>query len=269
MHSSVHRIRCQFLACVIALGCVACAAAADPIALDLQESWPIDHATHHVQGLCVTADTFFISSVERATKSGFVYRVDRKTLRVEKEERIAIGDQYHPGGMQLAGGRLWVPLAEYRAKSTSTILALDPATLKTVTSFALDDHIGALAASGRGELLAGNWDCRVIYRLDEKGKVLDKVDSPTGVAYQDFELHDRLLWAAGRLKEDKRLVPVVDVIDTSNWKLQQRYTLRGELRSGGTDFCREGFCKFGDDLYVMPEDGPKTTIYRFALPAAK
>jgi hypothetical protein len=169
--------------------------------------------------------------------------------------------------MQLAGGRLWVPLAEYRAKSTSTILALDPTTLARQASFTVDDHIGALAADGRGTLYAGNWDCRLIYKLDEKGKVLEKVDNPTGVAYQDFELHDRMLWAAGRLKEDKKISPVVDVIDTSNWKLKQRYTLRGELRSGGTDFCREGFCKFGDDLFLMPEDGPKTTIYRFALTA--
>ncbi|HEY2840271.1 MAG TPA: DUF6454 family protein, partial [Pirellulales bacterium] len=148
------------------------ASAAEPIALDVQQSWPIDHATHHVQGLAATADTFWISSVDRATKSGYVYRVDRKTLRVEKEERLAIGDQFHPGGMQLVGGRLWIPLAEYRAKSSSTILALDPTTLARLASFTLDDHIGALAADGRGRLYAGNWDCRLIYVLDEKGKVL-------------------------------------------------------------------------------------------------
>lgn len=267
MHSSVHRSVHYLLTCVIAFGCVVTTQAAEPIALDVRESWHIDYATRHVQGLCVTADTFFISSVDRAAKSGYVYKIDRKTLRIEKEIKLAIGDQYHPGGMQLAGGRLWVPLAEYRAKSTSTILALDPTSLEQRTSFTIDDHIGALAADGRGTLYAGNWDCRVIYHLDEQGKVLEKTDNPTGVAYQDFELHDRLLWAAGRLKQDQKTAAVVDVLDTSTWKLKQRYTLSGKLRTGGSDFCREGFCKFGDDLFVMPEDGPNTTIYRFALPA--
>ena len=222
-----------------------------------------------MQGLAATADYFYVTSVDRATKSGFVYRIHRKTLRVEKEERLAIGDQFHPGGMQLAGDRLWTPLAEYRPKSTSTILALDPVTLGKVASFTIDDHIGALAADGRGAMYAGNWDCRVIYVLDEKGKVLRKVDNPTGIAYQDFEFHDQKLWCGGRWKQEKQSLPVVDVLDVATWKLTRRYVLRGELRSGGGDFAREGFCKLGADLLLMPEDGPNTTVYRFALPAAE
>jgi len=255
-------------ACVVQLA-AAPAQASEPIPLDVQQSWPIAHATHHVQGLAATDELFYVSSVDRATKSGFVYRIDRRTLKVDKERRLAIGDQCHPGGMQLAAGKLWVPLAEYRRNSTSTILALDPATLETVASFTFDDHIGALAADGQGTLYAGNWDCLTIYALSEKGKILTKVENPTGVAYQDFEFHAGQLWAAGRLKQDKKLLPVVDVLDAKTWKLAERYLLRGETLSGDNDFCREGFCKLGENLFVLPEDGPKSAVYRFALPAAK
>ncbi|MBI2825296.1 MAG: hypothetical protein HYX69_11480 [Planctomycetia bacterium] len=241
------------------------AASVEPRQLEVKQSWPIDYATHHVQGLAATDDTFWITSVDRAAKAGWVYKVDRPTMRVARERQLTIGEQYHPGGVQLAAGKLWVPLAEYRPRSTSTILALNPNSLDTEATFTLDDHIGALAADGRGTLYAGNWDCRQIYVLSEDGTVKRKVDNPTPVAYQDFEYHDGLLWGGGRLREDSRSSAVVDVIDTSTWKLRDRYVLRGELKSSGSDFTREGLSKLGKSLFVLPEDGPRSTVYRFSL----
>lgn len=238
-------------------------------ALEATQSWHIDHATHHVQGLAATDDWFWLTSVDRQAHAGCVYRVDRKTLRVEQQRQLALGEQFHPGGIQLAGNDLWVPLAEYRAHSTSTILRLDPNTLETRGSFGIDDHIGAIAADGRGTLYAGNWDCKQIITLSREGKILARTDNPTAVAYQDIEWHDGLLWAVGRVREpapSRAFTSVVDTIDPKTWKLVRRYTLSGRTRSGGSDFGREGFTKLGDSLLLMPEDGPNTTIYRFKIP---
>jgi hypothetical protein len=98
--------------------------------------------------------------------------------------------------------------------------------------------------------------------------VLERRDNPTGVAYQDFEYHDGRLYAAGTTKLDGQPTAVVDAIDVARWKLAARYALRGDVRSGGSNFCREGFCKFGESFYVLPEDGPHATVYRFAITPA-
>lgn len=234
--------------------------------LEVAQSWHVDHPTHHVQGLCATEDTFWISSVERAAKSGYVFRVDRQDVRVVAERRLTIGDCYHPGGMQLVGDVIWVPLAEYRPRSTTKLLKLDSETLETLAELPIDDHIGALAADGEGNLYAANWDSRQIYRLDTNGQIHETIDSPTGVAYQDMELHGGLLYGTGRARIDGRTVSVVDVLDPGKWQLVARYELRGERRTGGGDFGREGLSKLGDSFYLMPEDGPHTTVYRFDLP---
>ena len=232
------------------------------------ESWHGDHATHHVQGLCVSDREFWISSVDRQQRAGFVFRVDRSTLEVTEMRRLAFGPRFHPGGMQRVGKRIWIPVAEYRPHSSTTIVALDAHTLETEQEFSLDDHIGALAADGAGTVYAANWDARQIYVLDEDGNVLKRVESPTLVAYQDMEWHEGRLLATGLASVGQRRIAVVDVIDPNTWRLDERYELKGRLRSGEGHFAREGFSLYENDLYLLPEDGPNSTVYRFPLPAA-
>lgn len=248
--------------------------AAKPIELTVAESWPINHELHHVQGLAVTDQWFWITSVDRRARRGFVYRVSRETLKVVAERDITLDAQCHPGGLQLVADRLWIPVAEYRPRSTSTMLELDPTSLATLDKFTLGDHLGGAAVDAGRRVYTANWDARTIYVLDTAGKEVERRDNPTGVAYQDFEFHDGKLYCAGNTKLDAagntklagQPTAVVDVIDVATWTLVKRYSLRGELRSGGSNFCREGFCKFGDSFYVLPEDGPNATVYRFAIP---
>jgi len=235
------------------------------VSLKVAESWPINHPTHHVQGLAVTDESFWISSVDRRAKVGWVIRVDRKSLKVVAERKLVKGAQFHPGGIQLTGNDLWVPLAEYRRRSTSTMLRLDAQSLETKHSFAIDDHIGGVAVDGQGTVYAANWDCREIYSFDEQGKLLQRVKNPTGVAYQDIEWQEGLLLGTGRIREGGRSLSVVDAIDPTKWRHVRRYRLLGKLRSGGNDFGREGFTKHGKNFFLLPEDGPHTTVYRFPL----
>jgi hypothetical protein len=60
---------------------------------------------------------------------------------------------------------------------------------------------------------------------------------------------------------------VVEVLDLATWKPVRRYVLAGKPKSPRTTFGREGFTKLGEDLLVLPEDGPHSTVYRFPLPA--
>jgi len=252
----------------IAMWCLSAILVSGPVAgvetieLKPAESWPLHAETHHVQGLSVSERWFWVSGVDRRRHEGWVFRFDRRTGLVAAKQRLADGRRYHPGGLQCRDGKLWLPLAEYRPRSTSRLLRLDAISLEQEHGFPVEDHLGGVAVDDRGILYAANWDTRTIYRFDQQGKLLGQTNNPTGVAYQDFEWHAGRLYAAGR---DPRDGDVVDVIDPDRWRLVRRYRLSGELRSGGGHFAREGFCKFGDSFYLLPEDGPRSVVYRFPL----
>lgn len=239
---------------------------APPIIAPLQVGafWPVNHPTHHVQGLCVSDDWFWISSVDKASKSGWIFRVERGTGRVATERQVHMGDQFHPGGMQLRHGKLWLPLAEYRPRSTSTVLTLDATTLDTLGQFAVDDHLGAVAVADDGRVLAANWDARQVYVFAPDGMLQRCVPSRTGVAYQDWEWHDGKLYATGQTSHAGVKSAVVDVLDPETLELVKRYLLQGQVRSGGTNFGREGLSVHRGKFYVLPEDGPRTTVYEFS-----
>ncbi|MBX3414274.1 MAG: hypothetical protein KF708_16425 [Pirellulales bacterium] len=239
------------------------------IALSVTESWPIDHATHHVQGLAATGDSFWISSVDRAARKGYLYRVERATGKVAVERDLTREAQIHSGGMQLVGDELWVALAEYRPKSKGTVLRLDAETLEERGAFLVDDHLGAVATDGRERVYAVNWDSRTIYTFDLSGKLLATAPNETGIAWQDIEWHDGQLWGIGQTKVEGVPRGVVDVIDIATWKPVRRYLLEGHLKSPRTTFGREGFTFFEKSILALPEDGPHSTVYRFPLPVAQ
>lgn len=236
-----------------------------PVEIEVGQHWHVEHPTHHVQGLCANDDFFWISSVDTATKSGFIYKVDRRDMKVVAEAKLVDGPRFHPGGMQLVDGKIWVPLAEYRRHSSTVILTLDADTLAEVSRFPMDDHLGAVAADDNGNVYAANWDARQIYVFDSKGKQLRVVDTPTGVAYQDFEHHNGSLWGTGRTKVDGHTRSVVDVLDGEDFQLQQRVVLQGKTATVGDYFAREGLSVHDGNLYLMPEDGPETRVYEFRL----
>lgn len=231
--------------------------------LEVSHSWHIDHPTHHVQGLAVRDDWFWLTSVQGDADLGWVYRVDRRTLKVVAQRRLVNAAQIHPGGIQLVGRALWVPLAEYRPKSTATILRLDAVTLMTTASFTVDDHIGAIAFDGKDRLYAANWDSRQIYTFDTMGKQLDVINNPTDVRFQDMEYHDGVLLGIGRAEVDGKRLGTVVAIDPESREVVDHWLLMGTTRGGDSNFGREGFSLWGDSFFALPEDGPDTTVYEF------
>ncbi len=236
------------------------------VELHLAEQWAIEHPTHHVQGLEVSDQWFWITAVDRAQRAGWVMRVDRASRRVEVERRIDRGGQIHPGGCQSDGRRLWVPVAEYRPRSTTTMLALDPLTLEEIAALPCDDHLGGLASDGDETLWGVNWDSRQFYVYRTNGQMVASHDNPTGVAYQDLKWRAGWLVCGGQWRSPKGPLAVVDVIDPQTWQCVARYHPGGKVASGGQNFCREGCAWFDGDLYLLPEDGPRTRVYRFPFP---
>jgi hypothetical protein len=238
-----------------------------PVVIPLVQEWAVGLPPHHVQGLAVSERTYWISTVNRRERQGWVFRLDRDSRKIVASRDLTDGSRYHPGGIQEAAGALWVPVAEYRSRSSTTVLKLDPTTFETLSSFEWDDHFGAIASDAKGTLYAANWDARVIYLFDETGKLKERRDNPTGVAYQDIDYYDGLLFCCGQATIDGKRVAVVDALDPATFELKVRYALQGGEDAGERNFAREGFAKFGEDFFVLPEDGPQSAIYRFGLPA--
>src|SRR5687768_10296410 len=64
--------------------------------------------------------------------------------------------------------------------------------------FAVADHIGCIAVTPEF-LIGGNWDSRDFYVWDHQGKLIRKVSSATGNAYQDMKFRDGQFVASGLL----------------------------------------------------------------------
>ena len=219
--------------------------------------WPISHHHDHVQGLDVRERWFWISAVERRTKTGWVWRVDRQTLRTVAERDITRGELYHPGGLQVSGSSLWIPIAEYRPNSSSRILELDAMTLVERRSFVIPDHIGAVATDGKTFVLGANWDARKFYRWSLDGKLLESRDNPTSVAIQDMKWSGGVIYAGGLDKKTCR----VDQLDPASLVL-----LRSSIP--GTDRCytEEGMAIFGGRFFFLPGDEPNSRVYALSVP---
>lgn len=222
------------------------------------ESWPISHTHDHVQGLEVDPDWFWISAVDRRTKTGWIWRVDRRTLRTVAERNVTAGALYHPGGLQIAGGSLWLPIAEYRPRSSARILELDPLSLAERRRFAVDDHIGAVATDGKTFLLGANWDARRFYRWTLDGKLVETRDNPEPLAIQDMKWVDGALWAGGLVGEECRLYR----LDPASFRAARRIEL-----PAGVCYTHEGMAVFDGRFYFLPEDEPRTRVYSMAMGA--
>ena len=140
----------------------------------------------HPQGLCRWGDDWLVSTVRPGSGTGEMMVVGADGEVVRRVD-VTDGDCFHPGGFAVdsAGGRAgagslgcWVAVAEYRPRSTTTVMRLD-ADLTTVESFLFDDHLGAICALGDGTLFAVSWASRRWYRLDTVGHILEQRTTPS------------------------------------------------------------------------------------------
>lgn len=216
----------------------------------------LNFPTYHVQGLAVTEDTYYISSVDRDGNRGWLFKVDRETLILLEEQELTKGALIHPGGIEMDDTYLWIPNAEYDRDGPTEILAFDTQNLEVSRTFSVNDHIGLIASNGIDRLYGANWDSVNFYVWDWDGNLIEMVANPTDMHYQDCEFSDPYLICGGT----KNGTPsgTIDFIDPGNWTLVYRIEVRDT--SLGHPLTREGLSLFGDEVFLLPEDGPDSEI---------
>ena len=117
--------------------------------------------TYHVQGIEVQgikaeSDRLWVTSVDRDTQSGYLHEFALPGGMLVREVKLQDGARYHPGGIAGADGSLWIPIAEYRANSTSIIQRRNKRTLAVEKQFSVDDHIVVYCQSGKRSNIAAD-----------------------------------------------------------------------------------------------------------------
>jgi hypothetical protein len=166
----------------------------------------LNFPTFHPEGLVVTRDRYYLSSTEIIEPTvkypvpvdgydrtpgkgvGHVFVID-KSGRLIKDIVLGHDIVYHPGGIDLAGNDLLVPVAQYRPNSSAEIYRIDLRTLRVTRLFGVDDHIGGIVYDPTTKRLVGNsWGSRTFYEWTGSGRQVAKYPNPTNVLdFQDCQ----------------------------------------------------------------------------------
>jgi hypothetical protein len=156
----------------------------------LVDELPVRFDLRHPQGMARIGATWWISTVDVEARRGLVMAVDGAGSLVDQ---IPIGDDrhYHPGGMDFDGIALWIPCAQYRPDSTTTVYRLQPGA-PPEAAFDVDDHVGAIArCGGDGDLVGWSWGSRRFYRWTVGGHLrAARVNPAFFVDHQDCQWLD-------------------------------------------------------------------------------
>ncbi|WP_305782413.1 DUF6454 family protein [Symbioplanes lichenis] len=162
--------------------------------------------TYHPEGLVVTKDRFYLSSTEIIEPTvkypapvdgydrtpgrgvGHLFVIDRSG-RLLKDIVLGHDIVYHPGGIDLAGSELLVPVAQYRPDSSTDIYRIDTRTLRVRKAFSVRDHIGGIVYDPTRDRLVGNtWGSRTFYEWTPAGRQLATWANPSHLLdFQDCQ----------------------------------------------------------------------------------
>lgn len=255
---------------VLVLSSLSVAAAPDQIDDAIEHARLIDTLDltgelFHVQGLELDGRRIWVTSVDQANRKGYIHEFDRRTGAFLRRLELTDGARYHPGGISISGRSIWVPVAELRARSSAVLVEIDADSLEIRRRIQVPDHLGCVAASGH-TLVAGNWDSELLYIFDLRNNARARVvPNPSMTRYQDMKFVDGQLVAGGSLN---LWSGTVDWIDWPSMKLSR--TLQagaiGPVRplGRGGPYTGEGMAIEGNELYVVPEDGP-SRLFHFRL----
>lgn len=214
--------------------------------------------TFHVQGVDFRGDRMWLTSVDRPREKGFLFEFSLANGALVKSIEVGDGVRYHAGGIATGGASIWIPVAEYRPRSSAWIEQRSQKTLELESRFEVDDHIGCLAATPDA-LIGGNWDSKDFYVWDHSGKLIRKVASTTGNAYQDMKYDNGWIVASGNLPDR------TGAIDWLEWpSLRMVRRLPAGKNDRGVLFTREAMSVHGNRLVLVPEDGA-SRLFEFDL----
>lgn len=236
---------------VLLLCAVSFASAQDAGGWKLTRTIPLKATLHHVQGIDVEGRNLWVSSVDKATKKGWLSRFELATGKLINQVEVQQGERFHPGGLTLDGDSIWIPVAEYHRAGPTTVQRRHKTTLALLTAFDVPDHIGCIAA-GSDFLIGGNWDSRKLYRWRKSGELTSVTDNPRSTSYQDLKLINGSLLGSGNVSPKLGSVEWLDPNDS--------YRLIRRIEMGVTDrglpYTHEGMTIRSGRMYLLPEDDP-------------
>jgi hypothetical protein len=236
-------------------------AAASQSALTLLRTTGLQGDTHHVQGIDFDESRLWVTSVDKEGHKGFLPEFSLAGGESLRTVDVTEGDRYHPGGLSVAGGSLWLPVAEYRRDSSSVLQKRDVRKLELQFKFAVADHIGCVTV-GAGFLIGANWDSRDFYIWEESGRLLRKVPNPSSNAYQDIKFVEGSLVGSGLLPDRSG---AIDWLEYPSLRLLRR--VPSGKSSRGVPYTAEGMAIRGDRILLLPEDSP-SRLFEFRLEPA-
>ena len=144
----------------------------------LVDKTPLQFNTYHPQGMVKMKDFFLLSSVhaihrQKEIGKGYLFKVNYQGEKLGQVE-LGEGNQYHPGGIDYDGKRVWVSVAEYKPDSNSIVYTVNPRTLESKEIFRFKDHLGAVVHDAANHTLMGvSWGSRRLYiwKTNENGSV--------------------------------------------------------------------------------------------------
>lgn len=227
--------------------------------LRLRDVIRLEGETYHVQGIDVRGSRLFVSSVDRQEKRGLLFEFHLPSGRRVRSIEIHRGALYHPGGLMMEGGSLWIAIAEYRPHSQSVIQRRHLKTLSLEASFPISDHIGAVAVTP-DHVIGANWDAHELYVWRRTGQLLRRIPNPTGIAFQDLKFVRGQLIGSG-VRNGAAVIA---------WMRWPSLELVREIHPGRTDrgvaFTQEGMALAKRRLWLLPEDTP-SRLFVFDLPS--
>jgi hypothetical protein len=148
----------------------------------------LDFDVHQPRGLAYHRGIFYLSSVETLERPEqladgswtpgkgrghlLIFNAHGEIL---DERRLGEGDRFHPGGISSDGDRLWIPVAESRPDSRTTVYTFEFRTRKLRRVFDFPDHLAALAVDASRHLIYGySWDSRYRYIFSSTGRMIEK-----------------------------------------------------------------------------------------------
>ena len=225
----------------------------------------------HTQGITVARGFLFVTCAQREKKRALLlrYRLPENfpaaglTLSAPEVTDFTRGSQWHPSGLDHDDRCLWLAVADYQPRfAHSTMLCVNPETLKVESEFPIADHIGTVAAVG-GEVWGMNWDARTIYRFGKDGKPIGQAPSPSKVAFQDCSGGPVFALCSGPDRERKQAAAVERLTVKGSEFVSARV---GRCESEGVTVGREGFAALNGSWAFLPDDLPSARLFFFAPP---
>lgn len=214
--------------------------------------------THHVQGIDTDGVYLWVTSVDSAGRKGYLQEFLLEDGREIRSIELQDGERFHPGGIAADAESIWIPVAEYRANSSAVIQKRNKKTFALELQFTVPDHIGCIAVTPEF-VIGGNWDSRDFYFWDHQGRLIRKVASETGNAYQDMKFRSDRVIASGGLQDHRG---AIDWLELPSMHLVRR-VIAGRTDRGAS-LTREAMTLFQDQLWMLPED-EQSRLFKFPL----